>query len=685
MKKILSVPLLCFVAVCSSFAADVAAGAAITDSADSVADVSDVSDDDDGYFDVGEDLFGVTFVGAPETTGQTAVIDRETIERSTARDLATLLEEELNMSVVRYGGYGNRASLKLRGFDTSRIAILVDGVPANSQRTGGFDANQIDLNNVERVEVTYGGSDTRYNVSGSLGGVVNIVTIKNQEPGLSVGIVFSNTGYMPGRYNTRHSGGETGGPDFGDVFDMQSLSVFAAKGAGGFSWRASGFANVAGNHYLYEDDFGFARRKISNEVVDGGGNLKLVFAMPEDASLLFDAKAYYARKKFPITMNSVGNALATDLVLAGNVSLAAPVAFRDDLATEASLGYRAGFGNYGVLSSTGDRHVTAINRWSWYLSDRLTVLTGADWSFLHVGTDSPVELRPVKIGNRGGIYLTGEYRVLENLLVTGSLKGVTDTASTVAVPKAGLSWRVGDSVTLKNNYFRSFKFPDFDDLYYRSPDNTAVGNPNLRPEDGWGTDVVGEFSFGGNVSLVASVFAQQTSDSIHWTKSSGGRWSPENIGRAYFAGADLRPTFAVKAKPGRGNFPSIKIGPSYQFLYTRLLPDGNHPEASRRIPYSPVHVIGGTVDVGWKTGSLLLSGQRESPSYADAGNSLYVDSSFVANATVNQNAGKHAVLFASLRNIFNARYESFSAYPMPGVTMTVGVRVNVRVGSGGGE
>jgi len=465
---------------------------------------------------------------------------------------------------------------------------------------------------------------------------------------------------------------------------MQSLSFFAARGGEGFSWRASGFGNVAGNHYLYEDDFGFARRKVSNEVVDGGGNLKLMFAMPDDAHVLFDTKAYYARKNFPITMNSVGSALATELVLAGNVSLAAPVAFRDDLATEASLGYQAGFGNYGVRSSTNDHHVTAINRWSWYRSDRLTILSGVDWSFLYVETDSPVELRPVKTGNRGGIYLTAEYRVLENLLVIGSVKGVTDTKSAVPVPKAGLSWRIGDSVTLKNNYFRSFKFPDFDDLYYRSPyDSTAVGNPNLRPEDGWGTDVVGEFSFGENVSLVASVFAQHTSDSIHWTRSSGRRWSPENVGTAYFAGADFRPTFTVK--PGRGNSASIKIGPSYQFQYSWLLPDGAYSEASRRIPYSPIHVIGGIIDVGWGTGSLLLSGQYESPSFADAGNRLFVDSSFIANATVNQNAGKHMVLFASLRNIFNARYESFSAYPMPGITMTVGLRINVKVGNGEGE
>jgi outer membrane receptor protein involved in Fe transport len=38
-------------------------------------------------------------------------------------------------------------------------------------------------------------------------------------------------------------------------------------------------------------------------------------------------------------------------------------------------------------------------------------------------------------------------------------------------------------------YSNDFKFPDFDDLYYRSLDSSSVGNPKLRPEDGLGADI----------------------------------------------------------------------------------------------------------------------------------------------------------------------------------------------------
>jgi vitamin B12 transporter len=78
---------------------------------------------------------------------------------------------------------------------------------------------------VERVEVVYGGSDTKYNVSGALGGVINIVTIKKLKPGFSFGGVLSNNGYLPGKYNKHRPAGEIGNPHIEDLFDMQSLNL----------------------------------------------------------------------------------------------------------------------------------------------------------------------------------------------------------------------------------------------------------------------------------------------------------------------------------------------------------------------------------------------------------------------------------------------------------------------------
>jgi vitamin B12 transporter len=630
----------------------------------------------DDFMDFGEDKKGFTITGTPETTQQMAVIDKAEIERRNARDLAMLLEDVLDMSVTRYGGYGNQTEMNLRGFDTERIAILIDGVSANSPRSGEFDVSQIDLNNVERIEVIYGGSDTKYNVSGALGGVINIITVKKQKPGFIFGGALSNTGYLPGRYNTRHSGGKKGNPHFEDLVDMQALSFFLGYGAESFSWKVSLFGNRAGNHFLYEDDYGFARRKISNEILDTGSDVFLAWNVSDTTTLVSDTKTYYAHKNYPVTPNSVGSALAEDFQITENILFNAPVIFRDDLGTEASLSYQYSTTKYGVDTESFDNFVTGINRWSWYPNKKITLRTGADWRFLYIDSRSATETNPIKTGNQGGLYLTSELTPWEKWMFIASVKGVTDTKKVVAVPKIGFLWKASPHFSLKNNYFRSFKFPDFDDLYYRSLDSMFVGNPNLKPEDGLGADLTGEVKVNDKFGVNTTVFTQWTEDSIHWVKSAGGRWSPENIGTAFFIGFDIRPTLTLPIN--KGTFESIKLGASYQFQYSWLLSGNLSFTNSYRIPYMPTHIIGGSADLQWETGSLVLNVHYETTRYADTLNEMPMDPHCTMHLTYNQEIGNYFTAFASLRNILNAHYESFAGYYMPGISLTVGGRVTYK-------
>jgi vitamin B12 transporter len=263
-------------------------------------------------------------------------------------------------------------------------------------------------------------------------------------------------------------------------------------------------------------------------------------------------------------------------------------------------------------------------------------------------------------------------------MLIGSVKGATDTNRAVAIPKLGFSWQITDTFTLKHNYFRSFKFPDFDDLYYRSLDNIFVGNPHLKPEDGLGTDLSGEWTPTETFSVNSTWYAQWTEDSIHWIKSAGGRWSPENIGTAQFIGFDVRPTLRIPV--GRHGITSIKLGVTYQYQVSWLLSGSLTYEDGYRIPYMPTHIAGGSVDLVWNTGSVLLTAHYETTRYADTMNEMPMDPHLTMNATVNQDIGNHVTAFASLRNIANSHYESFSGYYMPGISLTLGGKVKLRGG-----
>jgi len=630
-------------------------------------------------FDYDDDFFmeqegSMTIVASPETSQQIAAIKKDEIERRNAADLAALLQETLGLNITRYGAYGSTTLLNLRGLDSKRLAFLIDGVPVNSSMDSGFDIEQIDLNSVERIEVIYGGSDTKYNVSGAMGGVINIITVKKRKPGLRLGASVSNTSVLPGEYRDRN--GETQGPHWEDLLDTQNLAVSAGYGGNDFSFSANVFANRAENHFLFTDSYNYTRRKDNNEVRDTGAGASAVWEFPDLTKIIASANFYYGDKNIPGSGFSSIVGKQQDLSARGNVMLDMPRAFHDELEMEASLGWYFSMGDYtspaGGLSRHDQQNITAINRWNWYPGELLVLRSGLDYQFAYLDSTE------VGIQNRhnGGVYLTAEYKPLDFFLIVPSIKIALSgggQGGVTPVPKLGFLWNVNDSLSIKNNYFRSFKYPDFQDLYWEEGGSTA-GNPDLRPEDGWGGDLGLSWRFKDMFTLDSMFFTHWLKDSIHWFPDSAGNWRPENVGEAVFFGLENKLGFDIPVPLG----PVEKITPSltYQYLLSYLLSFGYDFASDRRIPYNPAHTISASLDITWKTGSLLISGQYESLRFVDRANLVELKPYFLLNATVNQKIGKNFTVFGAVRNLLNTSYQSFYDYPMPGITLTLGMRTH---------
>jgi len=625
---------------------------------------------------------GITVTGTVQTTQQMAVIEKDEIERRNAPDIAVLLQETLGLNVTRYGTYGAMTLLNLRGLDSKRLAILIDGVPVNSSLDGKFDIEQIDLNSIERIEVIYGGSDSKFNVSGAMGGVINIVTVKKQKPGLRLGASVFNTGVMPGEYRGRN--GQTRGPDWEDLADTQNIAVSAVYGGKGLSITANAFANRAQNHFLFTDRYNYTRRKDNNEVWDTGGAVSVTGELSDLSKWIVLSNFYYGDKNLPVSGFSTNFGEQRDIFSRNNVMLDMPRVFRDDLAMEASVGFYFTRRDYtspaDVFSRHDQQHITAINRWNWYTSGQLALKSGFDYRFIFLDSTD--------IGKRnrhdGGIYLTAEYKPVQQFMVIPSLKAVFtsegETAFT-AVPKLGFLWNVTDSLALRNNYFRSFKFPDFEELYWTG--GGSYGNPDLKSEDGWGGDLGVEWRITKNIKLENVFFTQWLKNSIHWYPGTNGTWRPENVGEAIFFGLDNRVMFNIPVSLG----PVKKIIPSvsYQYLLSYLLSYGYDFADNKRVPYNPVHTVGGSLEIPWGTGSVIISGHYESLRYDDRANLAQLKPYFLLNAAVNQKTGKIFTVFGVLRNILNESYQSFNDYPMPGISLTLGLRASFDINKNHGD
>ena len=497
--------------------------------------------------------------------------------------------------------------------------------------------------------------------------MINIVTIKKRAPGLHFGFGVQNISYLPGGYSEWNLTSKP--PQWQDLADTQKMDFSLSRGSENFSFGVNLFGNRAENHYLFIDSYlKRVRRKQYNEIWDAGGGTVLAWDLPGHSKLFANADLYYSDKNIPA--NGFASVLGKqhDLNLRDSLVFEAPVFLREDLSTEATISH-----NFGRLTYEKSRHdqqsISLINRWAWYPHKKLVFRAGWDYRYIFLdSTEVGVEDR-----HDGGAYLTIECSPVSSFTVIPSLKIVSNGTDTVPVPKLGFLWKPVAFLDVKNNWFRSFKFPDFQDLYWSG--FGFQGNEALRPEDGWGADLGADFRFRDLFSAESSVFAQYTKDSIHWHRAVGGYWEPENIGEAALFGADLRLKSAFPVSWG----PIKKISPaaSYQYLLTYLLSYGYGWEHEKRIPYQPMHTVGFSLDTAWATGSLLVSAHYESVRYYSISNLIELDPYLLLTVNVNQEIGEYFKVFTVFRNLLNQSYESYNRYPMPGFSLTMGMRFNM--------
>jgi vitamin B12 transporter len=558
----------------------------------------------------------------------------------------------------------------MRGFDATRVAVLINGIPVNSALDGAYDFSTIDLDTVERIEVIYGGSDTKYNVSGAMGGVINIITMGKQSPGPHIKASLSNTSYLPAEYTERD--GSVGSPHIEELADTQMASFGYGYGGENTALAFSWFGDRAANHYLYENYYGYAMRKESNEVLDTGASASVIWEIPGTYSkLLAQTDFYYGNKNIPLSGTARSTVNENDFNVRGNLILDAPRFFHDNLGAEFIAAYNWTSRDFEIITKSSTHDITGINRWNWYLLPVLTLKAGLDYHFIHVDSART----GVHLGSQAGLSLTAEYQILQNLQLIASVKGATDIKTVVPVPKLGLAWNITDHITLKNNYFRTFKYPDFSQLYRDEPE--YFGNVNLKAEDGFGADIIAEYDRFEWLTINGSVFGEWTYNSINWVRY-GDIWSPENVGTRTFIGADTKLRGFIPVN--RGAFSKISLTASFQYLLSYLLTDDLNFEANLRVPYMPAYIIGGSIDIPWNAGSptaegsVFISGHYEGLRYADTTNLLPMRPYFRLNITLNQKIGPFWNAFCVVRNILNAHYESFYEHPMPGITLALGAR-----------
>jgi outer membrane cobalamin receptor len=106
------------------------------------------------------------------------------IEQYKPRDLAEAIQYAPGVNITV--GSKREATLKLRGMDARRIALLIDGVPSYEPYFGSFDLKTVSAAGIDSVQVTKGPSSVLYGPN-TLAGIVNVITRRpGEDPFLTV-------------------------------------------------------------------------------------------------------------------------------------------------------------------------------------------------------------------------------------------------------------------------------------------------------------------------------------------------------------------------------------------------------------------------------------------------------------------------------------------------------------------
>lgn len=118
---------------------------------------------------------------ANKSVFQVKVITREDIDRQAGNNLADLLNQTLNISIIPNASTG-KSGVQLFGLDAQYFKILVDNIPLiNDEGLGNnTDLTQINLDDIQQIEIIEGSMGVEYGAN-AVSGIINVITKKSSK------------------------------------------------------------------------------------------------------------------------------------------------------------------------------------------------------------------------------------------------------------------------------------------------------------------------------------------------------------------------------------------------------------------------------------------------------------------------------------------------------------------------
>ncbi|NOY36674.1 MAG: TonB-dependent receptor [Chlorobi bacterium] len=591
---------------------------------------------------------------------KTVLLDSATRLEDFNFPVGELLQYYLPVQILQYGGRGALTSLSVRGGQSVNTQVQWNGFPMNSLTTGMTDLSSIRSGLFERMSLIAGAPGSLYG-SGTAGGTLNLVNEPQWKDGLRTAISLSR-----GSFHTLSGDAEI---KAGNGRIQYTCRIFGEDDLNDFSFydeMKSGRPLVKNSHNRYilagtshsiflrlrnghQIQAGIWAQKSSREIPSIMGSYTPSFQQQQDSSL----RMYIAWKKQGIkTVTGIRTAWFTE-----------GMRFTDEAGPD-----RTGYTIDSHIRS-GSSMTDAYMQW----------FPGEHWNF-DFGSSFILDQATVDAYNqpvsevRGTLSAGTKYKG-RRTVVNLTARQIFPAAYSTPQVSAGIRYElVPGNWFLRARTYTHYRIPSLNDKYWN-----PGGNPELKPEKGWGTTagIEGQWTAPAvsNLSLSVDVFYNRIRDQIMWIPEQS-YWSPVNLQKSQMYGMEQQGSVKIKS----GNF-SMDISESYHFTRSAIMDNTAFSGyIGNTNPYIPRHSA--TAAVRLRYGKIYgtvfetFTGSRFTTMDNQEWYKLepFAITSLASGYHHNYGTWKLS-LQVMVRNLFNKSYRLVSAWPLPGRSFRLQVKI----------
>ncbi len=599
-------------------------------------------------------------------TKQVFRIDSSDLAQNSGNSLSELLEKSSSLNIKSYGSTGSLTSISIRGTSAVHTSINWNGLPINSLTSGDVDLSLIPTYANQTVEIIPNASGTTYG-SGTFGGAIDI--------------------------SNRAS------------WKKQTLISFSEK-MGSFSYFNHLLSLQTGNNWIHyqaiinklnaandfefvdTDKFGAPTDTLFHNSIENFIFIQNLFIkFPKNNRLEIGTWLQFKQKQIPSQMGSYAESNKNQKDSTSKAYLKYQKTFSSSK-IEFKTAYMSDFIHYTDKLNAKDNHFyinskIQTSRWLNEINFRHYATNSfiLDAALLYNYLEANVSAYNKNVTEKNASVIIGTKINIRKINITSSIRQNWDwIKKTTPLFSIGIKTNlIENKLIFSCNLANKYRKPTFNERYW-----IPGGNPNILPENGWGSDLNMTFKPYESLTKILkfniSLYTNRINNQIKWIPDNG-VWRPINYEKVWTRGTEFNTYLKIKINKLniiQTNTSQYTLASKQESLLSDDLTIGN------QLSYIPKHVFNSKLNIKYANINFVINHKYTGSRFTTDSNmesqkleSYHITNLYNSFFIINKNR-EYNIAF-EVNNIFNHFFQTIRSYPAMPRTFYIHLRINLNI------